>query len=270
MSVMSESHPLSALPVPLPANWTAQLASYRWQAQTEGCSDASVYRLDSLGKDSIFIKTERVHAQAELANEEARLRWLAAQGFACPAVIHSHYQPERGWLWLSAITGRDLYTSGLSALEAVPLIALALKALHQLDVRNCPFDHSASVRIVHARARLQAGLIDLEDVDEENLGFSAEQLFDKLVALQPQHEDLVVTHGDACLPNFMALDGSFTGYIDCGRLGVADRYQDIALALRDISADFGPEYIPLFLAHYGLAELDTQRMAFYTLLDEFF
>lgn len=270
MPVMPESHPLSALPVPLPSSWAAPLAPYRWQAQTEGCSDAAVYRLDAPGKDSLFIKTERLHAQAELADEETRLRWLAAQGFACPTVIRSHYQPERGWLWLSAIPGKDAYSSGLPASDAVPLIALALKALHQIDVRNCPFDHCVAVRIAHAQARLQAGLIDLDDLEDENVGLSAEQLFDKLVALQPQHEDLVVTHGDACLPNFMALNGSFTGYIDCGRLGVADRYQDIALALRDISADFGPEYIPLFLAHYGLAQLDTQRMAFYTLLDEFF
>ncbi len=87
----------------MPTSWAAQLAPYRWQAQTEGCSDAAVYRLDTPGKDNLFIKTERLHALVELTDEEARLRWLAAQGFACPTVIHSHYQPDRGWLWLSLV-----------------------------------------------------------------------------------------------------------------------------------------------------------------------
>lgn len=270
MISMPELQSFTSLPVSLPTAWQALLAPYRWRAQTEGCSDAAVFRLEASGQDTLFLKTERMHAHAELADEEARLRWLAAQGLACPAVIASHFQPERGWLLLSAVAGNDLYSSALPAAQAVPLIAQALKVLHHMPVENCPFDHSAAARIAHAQARLQAGLVFLDDVDEENQGLTAEQLFQKLVSLQPKSEDMVVTHGDACLPNFMANNGNFTGYIDCGRLGVADRYQDIALALRDISADFGSAYIPLFMEQYGLADVDTQRIAFYTLLDEFF
>jgi aminoglycoside 3'-phosphotransferase-2 len=270
MISMPEPQPLSSLPVSLPTDWQALLAPYRWRAQTEGCSDAAVFRLESVGQNTLFLKTERMHAHAELADEAARLRWLAAQGLACPAVMASHFQSERGWLLLSAVAGNNIYSSALPAAQAVPLIAHALKALHQVTDANCPFDHSAAVRITHAQARLQAGLVLLDDVDEENQGLTAEQIFQKLVSLQPKSEDMVVTHGDACLPNFMAENGTFTGYIDCGRLGVADRYQDIALALRDIRADFGSAYVPLFMEHYGLATLDEQRIAFYTLLDEFF
>ena len=49
--------------------------------------------------------------------------------------------------------------------------------------------------------------------------------------------DLVVCHGDACNPNFLlADDGNFTGYVDLGGLGVADRWADLAVASRYLGA----------------------------------
>jgi aminoglycoside 3'-phosphotransferase-2 len=91
-----------------------------------------------------------------------------------------------------------------------------------------------------------------------------------LFSTRPAHEDLVVAHGDACLPNFLARDGQLTGLIDCGRLGVADRYQDLALAARSISRNYGRAFIPAFFSAYGVDQPDEQKLAWYALLDEFF
>lgn len=85
----------------------------------------------------------------------------------------------------------------------------------------------------------------------------------------PQEVDAVVAHGDACLPNLIVDGAAFSGFIDCGRLGVSDRYQDLALASRSITRNLGPSgRRPSSRPTAWLP--DAQRIRFYNLLDEFF
>lgn len=243
---------------------------YAWQRQTIGQSSAGVFMLTADGKPPLFLKVEDAGAFAELPDEAARLRWLGTQGVPCPTVLAFETHAGSNWLLMNAIAGGDLVSRPLPPQQAIAAMAGALRQLHSLDPTACPFDHRLDLRIAAARARMEAGVVDEEDFDDERAGQTARQVFSQLLVRRPATEELVVTHGDASMPNFMADDSGFTGFIDCSRLGVADRHQDLSLACWSIEFNLGRQWVAPFLDLYGLPGADTAKLAYYQLLDEFF
>lgn len=91
------------------------------------------------------------------------------------------------------------------------------------------------------------------------------------VRLEQEAGDLVVCHGDLCLPNIVLDADSLevVGFIDLGRLGVADRHADLSLLVAN-AQDTWPDHAGMLeeslAPGYGRA-LDPERLRFHLLLD---
>ncbi|HHK4642287.1 TPA: phosphotransferase, partial [Pseudomonas aeruginosa] len=152
----------TSMPPQAPATWADYLAGYRWRGQGEGCSAATVHRLEAARRPTLFVKQEVLSAHAELPAEIARLRWLHGAGIDCPQVLNETQSDGRQWLLMSAVPGDTLS---------------ALRRLHDLDPAACPFDHRLERRLDTVRQRVEAGLVDEADFDDDHRGRSATELY---------------------------------------------------------------------------------------------
>jgi kanamycin kinase len=60
-------------------------------------------------------------------------------------------------------------------------------------------------------------------------------------------------------------DGTWSGHVDFGNLGLADRWADLAIATWSTEWNYGPGWAGPLLAAYGV-EPDERRSAYYRLL----
>lgn len=235
-----------------------------WEPITLGNSAARVHRSPDGCR---FAKTAATPAGvAELADERDRLAWLAGGPIAAPTVLD----------WITEDGTATLVTSALPGIPAsafprpqTPAVAARLvdflSELHRVPTEGCPFDRRLAVTIPAATANMVAGRVDEDGFDAVEAGRRhAEEL---------ERHDLAVCHGDCCLPNVLLDPDTLdvTGILDVGRLGVADRHQDLALLTRSMSLpglnpDYGAE-LATWTAHRS--EADPWRIDYYRLLGDF-
>jgi kanamycin kinase len=218
---------------------------------------------DTAQQRAYFVKwsprTDRALAEdVDLADEAARMRW-AAPYTPVPQVLEVGADENAEWLATVAIEARSAVDPRWLAEPetAARAIGAGLRALHDaLPVDECPWTWSIEDRIAGAEARAAAGLA--------SDGWSAEAR--ARVADAPDHDRLVVCHGDACAPNtLLADDGAWAAHVDLGSLGVADRWADLAIATYSLGWNFGAGYEHLVYEAYGIEE-DPDRVAYYRIL----
>ena len=240
-----------------------------------GQSGAEVWRLEGAG-ERLFLKVAPSlnNPGFSLGEEVEKLRWMLARGLPVPEVLDFVEQGGAEWMLTRALEGRDAALSPLEPVRVVRVLADALSLLHATPLENCPFDQRLDLKLEQAQIRLEAGRVDPEDFDTENLGQDVRKLYQTLLERRPDTEALVFCHGDYCLPNVVLLEsGVLSGFIDVGRAGGADRYQDLALVTRSLEGHHNPSFhglSGLFFEHYGLEKVEQDKLEYYRLLDEFF
>ncbi len=255
----------------LPFHLRTELTGYTWTRNLAGRSGAFIYRLEPRReRQDLFLKFGDSEVARDITEEVARMRWLSGR-IPVPEVRFFTGDDDRAWLLMTAVPGRS--ASEILAAEpgagpaVVDAIAAFMRRMHNQPVAVCPFLLDHTVRLKHARARMEAGLVDVEDFDDERRGLSAGQVWEMLLSHYPTQCDQVVCHGDFTLENILILDGQVTGVIDLGRCGVADRYQDVAVLWNSLGDSSLQERL---LRGYGISNLDHRKLQFHLLLDEFF
>lgn len=254
-----------------------ELAGATLSADTLGHSDAQVWHVSWPDGREAWLKEQPAGGPEPLDLDCRLLSWLKGR-VPVPEVLAYRRDPDgetaREYLLMSAMPGKPASDPEFltRAESLIPLLAQALKQLHALPIETCPFDARLDAKFKLAADNVAAGRIDESDFQTQFLGNTATELYARLLAERPQgEEDLVFTHGDACLPNYMIADGAFQGFIDIGRGGVADRWQDLALLICSLQFNgfFTWENVEKLLEAYG-TPLDKAKLDFYILLDEFF
>jgi kanamycin kinase len=218
------------------------------------------------GDERRFVKWSPANS-VDLAHEVARLNW-AVQYVRVPVVVDAGSDGDGSWMITLPLVGDNAVTERWVADPAVATRAIGegLRALHEaLPVASCPFSWSATERVADAHRRAEVGQIDPRQWEESHppIDLSTALAF---VSDAPDVDKLVVCHGDMCAPNTLIDDsGHWSGHVDFGSMGVADRWADLAIATLSTEWNYGPSWEQSVLDAYGI-DLDPRRTSYYRLL----
>ncbi len=232
-----------------------------------GATDANLYRIIIGNKEAYVLKKQF----SSLKNDYLNYNWLDGK-IPVPKVIFFEQFEQFEFLCVTELKGKTLqdYIDKIEEKEIVILYANSLKQLHSIKTDKKALVQNLEQRILKAKFNAENNLVDIQNLQIENQTIKLLELYRKLESIKPSNEELVFTHGDYCFDNVVFEENNLSGFIDLDNGGVADKYQDIALAVRSIKDNFNDKLVTLFFDEYGLIKVNEDKLEFYTLLDEFF
>jgi len=221
------------------------------------------------GADRSFVKWAPAGSPLDLAAEAARMTWAVAYT-PVPRVLDLGADGEGSWLVTAPLPGHNAVSRRWLAdpRAAVTAIGEGLRAMHDaLPVPDCPFSWMAEIRVTAAQEAARAGYADTSNWAPEDLELGIEGALAQIQNIPPA-DKLVVCHGDACAPNtLIGGNGRWSGHVDLGDLGIADRWADLAVATLSLGWNYGPGWEQVLFDAYGITP-DAERTRYYRLLWE--
>lgn len=242
------------------------------------------YTTDTIGMSGarILLYPDRVlkiqHQSVESDREIAAMGWLAGK-LPVPDILYTETVDDTSYLLMSRLPGVMSCDQSVMAdpKQAVSILARGIQTLWQVDVSGCLAPHILEDKLRWAEYAVAHGLCDMENAEPDTYGpdgfSSPAELLTWLQEHRPQ-ETPVFSHGDYCLPNVFVQGGRVSGFLDLGRSGISDPYQDIALCYRSLLHNYEeqphPDFRPDLLFEALDLEPDWEKIRYYILLDELF
>ena len=245
------------------------------QLKDEECCADEIGRSDStvLMFSDRVLKIEKTSALSD--GEHEMLLWMDGR---LPAPRALAFERENGfnYLLMTRQDGKMACDCDFSEEDVSRMLAEGLQMLWRADISSCPKRRTIRAQLEESKKRMENG--ELNGVQPKNKAFSDfETLLSHLFEIAPQ-DDFVFSHGDYCLPNVFLSEKGVCGFVDLGRAGVSDRYEDIYMCLWSMRYNFVTlggmsesrfsECERIFFETLGV-EKDMAKLRFYELLDEF-
>lgn len=254
--------------ISIPKNIQLFTQNQKVEVDETGMSGATIFLYETM-----VLKIQEISFFSR--KEKYALEWLNGK-ILVPKLITYEEAENLSYLLMSRLDGITL--DQINQEEFI--IECLVRALHQwwsIDITSCPTHYSLQSKLEHAYSNIINHQIDIEHANDETyheLGFKDPyDLYDWLLQHQPK-EDAVVSHGDFTFENIVVNDNEI-GFIDLGKFGISDRWQDIALAYRGLCYHFDLK-IDVYQQHrikrkffkkLGI-RMNRKKLKYYILLDE--
>ena len=216
--------PLTVDPQAFPAAYRSLLTGS--PVYDSSCSPAArVYFIDRDG--GYYLKTQPISA-GSLRPEAEKTRFFHKKGLGAEVLSYATVG-DSDWLLTRRVAGEDCthpdYLSDPKRL--CDLWAEILRGLHDLPTEGCPAPDYLDKYLALAADNYRTGRYDKTQFPD-SFGYAcAEEAWEVLSKGKHLLKADTLIHGDYCLPNIL-LDGwKFSGFIDLGNSGVADRHIDL-------------------------------------------
>jgi len=240
-----------------------------------GLSGANIYLFDSM-----VLKVQDACDSAE--TEHKMLQWLNGK-LPVPQIIAHENTNKLSFLLMSRCKGEMSCAERWldQPKKLCNLLAQTLHTLWDTDISDCPSDCSLKYKLLQAERNISNGLVDTENAEPDTFcanGFKDPDALLNWLQDNAPSEELVLSHGDFCLPNILFHDDALSGIIDLGRSGTADKWCDVALCYRSLRDNYDGKYDGAkkngFCVQYLFDALelkpDWDLIRYYILLDELF
>lgn len=213
-----------------------------------GHSEARLFILYKKETAKWVLKCQPVGTGPSLEQEAEHMKWLR-QFLPVPRSKWYAGTPEWEYLLLDYLPGSSAFDYPEKE-KIGHLLGLTLKRIHLLLPGHFPQAQNRSPRLLEAY---------LSQYPEQA---------EAVQALIPKQWDLVISHGDFCLPNVLFNEGRLSGIVDLGAFGIYDRYHDLYWGIWSLKYNQLEEQIPMFIKAYGVQQLDEQKLELMRLLNQ--
>ena len=212
------------------------------------CSpEATVLFID---KDSgYFLKKA---PQGTLYQESIMTQYFHSKQLAAEVLAYASY--EQDWLLTRRLSGEDCISQKYldDPIRLCDTLGELLRRLHDENHDGCPVTDVTAQRLMLAQENYRMSRYDMS-LFPDNWGFqSAEEAWATIERNAKYLKTDTLLHGDYCLPNILLDNWKFSGFIDLGRGGAADRHIDLFWGVWTLGFNLKTDdYGDRFLDAYG-------------------